>query len=139
MVYHPEYTTEHHKIAIAHTPEEEQSFVDQGYKLSPADVCQYNGESRAKFISQLLAAKILQEATVSQFVSLLDEYDHSEDKPCDGSGTERYQDKWDTGFSQVGDPYGIQAEYVSQSPNPDAALPTQAEADAIVAEDKPAE
>jgi hypothetical protein len=37
----------------------------------------------------------------------------------DGSGSER--EGWDTGFAQDGDPYGIGAEYVSQSPNPNAA------------------
>ncbi len=32
-----------------------------------------------------------------------------------------YNQHWDTGFAQEGDPYGIQAEYVAQSANPDAA------------------
>jgi hypothetical protein len=51
-----------------------------------------------------------------------------------GSGSERYQDAWDTGFAQDGDPYGIQAEYVSQSASPTAAIPTQEDADRVVAE-----
>jgi hypothetical protein len=49
--------------------------------------------------------------------------------PCE---TFSYTEHWDKGFAGEGDPYGIQAEYVSQSPNPDAAiLPTQEQADAI--------
>ena len=57
-----------------------------------------------------------------------------------GSGTERYNDHWDTGFAGLGDPYGIHTEYVAQSASPNAVptqfehnpnvVPTQAEADA---------
>lgn len=54
-----------------------------------------------------------------------------EDEIVQGSGSERYTNHWDTGFAGQNDPYGIQQEYVSQSPNPNAALPTQAEADAV--------
>ena len=40
-----------------------------------------------------------------------------------GSG---YTHGWDKGFAQEGDPYGIHAEYLPQSANPDAAKPTVA-------------
>jgi hypothetical protein len=45
-----------------------------------------------------------------------------------GSG---YTHGWDKGFAQKGDPYGIESEYLPQSANPDASVPTQKEADAI--------
>jgi hypothetical protein len=51
-----------------------------------------------------------------------------------GSGSEWYGDHWDSGFAGEGDPYGIHSEYVSQSASPNASLPTQAEADAAVAQ-----
>ena len=51
-----------------------------------------------------------------------------------GSGSEWYGDHWDKGFAGEGDPYGIQSEYVAQSASPNAALPTQAEADAVEAQ-----
>jgi hypothetical protein len=38
-----------------------------------------------------------------------------------GSG---YTHGWDKGFAQEGDPYGIHAEYLPQSANPDAAKPS---------------
>ena len=64
----------------------------------------------------------------------------------DGSGSERYYtEHWDKGFAGDNDPYGIGREYVSQSANPNAALydpnsppvanlPTQDQADAVVAQ-----
>jgi hypothetical protein len=51
-----------------------------------------------------------------------------------GSGSEWYGDHWDKGFAGEGDPYGIQSEYVAQSASPNAALPTQAQADAVEAQ-----
>jgi hypothetical protein len=45
-----------------------------------------------------------------------------------------YNEFWDTGFAQAGDPYGIQSEYVAESANPNAAIPTQEQADAVVAQ-----
>jgi hypothetical protein len=40
-----------------------------------------------------------------------------------------YTEGWDKGFAQDGDPYGIQAEYLTKSANPDAApLPASTEA-----------
>jgi len=47
--------------------------------------------------------------------------DHLRGAPqhCDGGSS--YNEFWDTGFAGEGDPYGIGAEYVSQSANPDAA------------------
>jgi len=47
--------------------------------------------------------------------------DHLRGTPqhCDGGSS--YNEFWDTGFAGEGDPYGIGAEYVSQSANPDAA------------------
>ena len=45
-----------------------------------------------------------------------------------------YNELWDTGFAQAGDPYGIQSEYVAESANPNAAIPTQEQADAVVAQ-----
>jgi hypothetical protein len=44
-----------------------------------------------------------------------------------------YTEGWDKGFAGEGDPYGI-SEYTAQSANPDAFVPTQEEADRIVAE-----
>lgn len=51
-----------------------------------------------------------------------------------GSGSEWYGEHWDSGFAQEGDPYGIKAEYIAQSASPNAALPTQEDADRIKAE-----
>ena len=48
-------------------------------------------------------------------------------------GGSSYNQYWDTGFAQEGDPYGIHAEYVAQSASPDA-VPTQAQADAVAAQ-----
>lgn len=38
-----------------------------------------------------------------------------------------YTEGWDKGFAGEGDPYGIQAEYLPQSANPDAAVQTEPE------------
>jgi hypothetical protein len=110
-----------------------------------------HGISRAKFIQKLTSNNLVDEASLPLFLKFLNEYeaDDSGDPPydvaklaeqgqalnypLDGSSLEKYlyTEHWDTGFAQDGDPYGIQAEYVSQSPNPNAKLPTQAQADAI--------
>jgi len=133
MLYHPEHTTEQPKFAIVTDSAKESKLLDAGYKRSPDEVCQYGGDAREKFIAKLTAAGILQAATISQFETLLDEYDASEDEGCDGSGTLRKG--WDSGFAQDGDPYGIGDEYLTQSPNPDSAFPpTQAQADKINAQ-----
>lgn len=43
-----------------------------------------------------------------------------QDQTCEGVFV--YTEGWDHGFAQDGDPYGIQADYLPQSANPDAAV-----------------
>jgi hypothetical protein len=102
-----------------------------------------HGIARAKFLTTLLRSHVLQPdpGATDIFLKALDEYDCTDveapyELPCEkqGSGTERYQEAWDTGFSQPGDPYGIQSEYVAQSASPNASLPTQTQANAVAAQ-----
>ena len=106
MLYlHPVDKTKDHKVLIVKTPDEQNNAFSKGYKQEP-------------------------NVPVTPASEQYEGISYEVPEEAQGSG---YTHGWDKGFAQDGDPYGIQAEYLLQSANPDDLLPTQAKADEIVA------